>query len=215
MGTKIPNVDHFLSDGCGRCERYQTSTCKVHSWQKELMALRAIVADTELEETIKWGQPCYTLNGKNVLVISCLNDAAVLGFFKGALLSDRKKVLVAPGKNSRFARQFRFESLGEIEDLASTIATYVDEAIRLEREGKEVENLAKNETIIPELAAVFEKDEPFENAFNALTPGRQRGYLIHFEQAKQPKTRFARIEKWREAILKGEGMHDAYRKSKK
>ena len=215
MAIKIPNVAHYLNGGCGRCELYQTSACKVQSWSNELKALLALVAETELEESIKWGQPCFTLNGKNVLMIGCLKDAAVLGYFKGALLSDPEKLLVAPGKNSRYVRQFRFQSLSEIENLAVTILAYTKEAIQLERDGKKVDKPSKNEEIIPELATVFERDKQLKNAFYALTPGRQRGYLLHFEQAKQAKTRLARIEKWRDTILNGEGMHDAYRKGKR
>ncbi len=210
-----PKVDIYLIDGCGRCEYYKTPKCKVHSWQGELRELRRIVLDCGLQEDYKWSQPCYTLNAKNVLIVTALRDYAALAFFKGTLLKDTHGLLVAPGERSQAARQLRFTDIQTIREKEVMIKTYIHQAIEVEKAGLQVQFKKNREPLPEELIQQFEKDPELKAAFNALTPGKQRGYLIHFSQPKQSVTRVSRIEKCIPKILKGEGMHDKYTSRKR
>lgn len=203
-----PIVDQYLIDGCGRCEFYKTPRCKVHDWVDELKALRAIVAETELTEDVKWSFPCYTLNNGNVALLSAFRDYASLSFFKGSLLKDERNLLTTPGQNSMAARYFKFTSVEQVEQLRPVILEYLKEAIENERAGLKVEANKVNPEYPEELIAKFEEDPIFKNAFESLTPGRQRGYLYFFNGAKQSKTRAGRIEKYAAKILDGKGMMD-------
>jgi uncharacterized protein YdeI (YjbR/CyaY-like superfamily) len=177
-------------------------------WQAELAALRAIVLDCGLTEEFKWSSPCYTVEGGNVALLWGFKDSATLGFFKGVLLKDPTGLLVAPGENSRSSRVLRFTGLKEIVAQDSVIRSYVREAVELEKSGARVE-LAKDDLAYPEeLVSALEEDPDLQAAFDALTPGRRRGYVLHFSQPKQPATRQSRIAKSRDRILSGKGMHD-------
>ena len=125
-------VDNYLLEGCGRCELYQTPGCKVHSYTKELKALRKIMLESGLKEEFKWKQPCYSLNGKNVIILSAFKDYAFLSFFKGSLLKDANKLLHSPGKNSQAARQLRFTDVKDVHKLEPVIRDYIQEAIELQ-----------------------------------------------------------------------------------
>ncbi len=210
-----PKVDTYLIDGCGRCEYYKTPKCKVHDWEAELRELRRIVLDCGLKEDYKWSQPCYTLNTKNVLILTALRDYAALAFFKGSLLKDTHSLLIAPGERSQAARQLRFTDVRTIQEKEAVIKTYIHQAIEVEKAGLQVEFKKSPEPLPDELIRRFEKDPELKTAFNALTPGKQRGYLIHFSQPKQSTTRVSRIEKCIPKILKGEGMHDKYKSRKR
>ncbi len=208
-----PQVDDFFARGCGRCALFETPQCRVHQWQEEMQTLRDILLDAGLTEDRKWGNPCYTFNGKNVVMMGALKEFCSLGFFKGSLLKDPKNLLVAAGENTQAARQLRFTSVQEINKQKKHIEAIIRDAIRTEEAGKKVEFKAVSEFPIPdELKQTFENDPELKNAFFALTPGRQRGYLLHFGQPKQSATRISRIEKCRPQILRGEGIHDAYKK---
>ncbi len=209
-----PQVDDYLLEGCGRCSHYQTPQCKVHTWAKELKLLRRIVLDCGLREDYKWSQPCYTFQGKNILLVTAFKDHACLAFFKGVLFQDQNKVLTAAGAHSQSARQWRFTHVDQIIEQQDLIKAYIYEAIELEKAGRKVKFRQETETPPAELLEKMQKDPQFKAAFEALTTGRQRGYILHFLQAKQSKTRMARIEKYVPQILKGEGLHDAYRKRK-
>ena len=201
-----PHIDHYLLDGCGRCSLYQTPACKVHSWQAELKELRRIVLECGLVEELKWSQPTYTDRGKNILMVSALKNHAILAFFKGVLLKDKHNLLVAPGKNSQSDRQFRFTDVQELLKLESTIKAYILEAIAMERAGMKVNFKKVEDAEVPvELQAKLDEDPAFHAAFEALTPGRKRGYYLYFSQAKQSKTREARIEKMKPFIFEGRG----------
>ena len=203
------NVDVYLAQGCGRCELGGTPGCKVHIWPEELKALRRILLETELKEQIKWGNPCYTYKGANVLTLSALKEFVAISFFKGALLEDVHGVLEKPGPNSQAARYFRFTHLNDIPDHERTIKAYVAEAIELEKSGKEVVFKDVTEYDVPEeLQRKFDDDPAFRSAFDALTPGRQKGYLIFISSAKQSQTRENRIEKVSPRIFEGLGLHD-------
>ena len=209
-----PQVDTYLKDGCGRCAYYRTPQCKVHSWSEELKELRRIVQGFDLKEDYKWSQPCYTHENKNVLIVTAFKDYAALAFFKGALMKDPQNVLIKPGKSSQAARQLRFTDVKRIKALEKVIRSYIKEAIEIERSGKKIEFIKNPEPIPEELQQTMDENPKFKEAFEALTPGRKRGYILHFSQPKQSKTRFSRIEKCTPLILKGEGLNDGYRSRK-
>ncbi len=203
-------VKNYFENGCMRCSLGATPECKVHKWKEELIYLRKLIHQTDLKEACKWGVPIYTYNDINVLSLSALKQYCSIGFFKGSLLKDETKLLIKQGPHSQAARLFKFKNVNEIKFIENDILAYIQEAIEIEKAGLQI---AFKKEIVPypiELVECFEKDPILKTAFEALTPGRQRGYLIHFTQAKQSKTRFSRIEKWTPKILNGEGMHDKY-----
>jgi len=210
-----PQVDAYFAQGCGRCSLFDTPQCRVHLWQEEMQTLRSYLLEAGLTEERKWGNPCYTLKGKNVVMLGALKEYCSLGFFKGSLLHDPKGLLVAAGENSQASRQLRFTTVKDILRDKKHIAAIIGEAIKAEQEGRKVVFKSVNEFPMPdELKMKFEDDPAFEKAFHALTPGRQRGYLLHFAEPKQSATRVSRIDKYEEQIMRGEGLHDAYKKAK-
>ena len=207
-------VDKYLIQGCGRCPLGNTPDCKVHKWTLELELLRMIVLDCGLTEELKWGVPCYTFQKNNVLIVSAFKEFCSISFFKGSLLSDTKGLLVKPGENSRAARLFKFATIKEIKEIEADIKVYIHEAIEVEKAGLKV-NFKKNPEPIPEeLEKKFEEDLFLKSAFEALTPGRQRGYILYFSAPKQSKTRESRINNSIGKILNGEGLHDKYSRKK-
>ena len=207
-----PKVDLFIADGCGRCDYYATDKCKVRSWQMELQHLRQIMLETGLVEDVKWGVPVYTHQGKNIIIVSALKDCVTFGFFKGVLLSDPKKILEQQGPSVQSARIIRFTAVDQVLNLSNTIKEYVKEAVVIEESGVKVEFKKDLEPIPDELNDMLEDLPALRDAFYALTPGKQRGYIIHFSQAKQSASRINRIEKCIDKIMNGEGFHDAYKK---
>jgi uncharacterized protein YdeI (YjbR/CyaY-like superfamily) len=178
-------------------------------WKEEMTQLRTIILSCKLDEAIKWGQPCYSVNNKNLVIIAPFKTHCDLGFFNGATLKDEKGILVKAGVNTQSSRQMRFINVQEITKLKSVIKSYVKEAIENEKQGIKASSTENVEPIIvEELEAIFKKNAPLKKAFAALTPGRQRAYLIHFSGAKQVVTRIARIEKHIDAILAGRGIND-------
>ena len=187
-------VDQFLKDA--------------KQWREELLALRAIVLETKLDEDIKWGKPCYSEGGGNIAIIQPFKGCLAMLFFKGALLKDAKGLLVSNGPNSQSGRRFEFRSTQEITKQRSTIKAYLKEAVAIEKSGQKVK-VEKASTPLPaELKAMFAKKSKLKAAFAALTPGRQRAYLLHFSGAKQSVTRTARIEKCIPDILAGKGLNE-------
>jgi uncharacterized protein YdeI (YjbR/CyaY-like superfamily) len=178
-------------------------------WEKEIRKLREILLYCQLTEELKWGCPCYALKGSNIVLIHVFKDYCALLFFKGALLKDDNGILVQQTKNVQAARQIRFTSLKEIVKLERVVKNYVHEAIGLEKAGTKVTLKKTAEFDMPEEFRNKLKEIPaLKKAFAALTPGRQRGYLLHFSSAKQAKTREARIGKNVERILEGKGLDD-------
>jgi uncharacterized protein YdeI (YjbR/CyaY-like superfamily) len=173
-------------------------------WQAEITELKAILSKFNLDEERKWGKPCYTLNGTNVVIIQGFKEYCALGFFQGALLSDPKKLLVQLGQ-VQAARVMKFTSTKEIMAKASTIRAYMREAVQAAKAGRKVETKTPELPLPDELKQKFRSDPRFKRAFEALTPGRQRGYLFHFNGAKQSATRTSRIEKAAPAIFEGRG----------
>jgi len=202
-----PQVDKYLIDGCMRCKFGGTPRCKVNNWKKELELLRKIVLQTHLKEELKWGAPIYTHNGKNIVSVGALKESANIGFFKGVLLVDPHKILQQQG-NLQSDRILKFTDIAEIEKIKEIVKSYIIEAIAIEESGKKVEFKKNPEALPPELIQAFEADPAFKKAFYALTPGRQRGYTIHFSQPKQEQTRIGRIEKCKEQIFNGVGLND-------
>ncbi len=173
-------------------------------WRAEIAELQKILSGFDLREECKWGSPCYTMDGKNIVIIQGFKEYCALGFFQGALLKDRKKLLVQLGQ-VQAARVMKFTSEKEIARKAATIKAYVREAMAAEKAGLKVEAKPRDLSVPAELKEKFRKDPRFKRAFEALTPGRQRGYLYHFAGAKQSRTRTARIEKAMPAIFEGRG----------
>jgi uncharacterized protein YdeI (YjbR/CyaY-like superfamily) len=189
-----PKVDIFLR--------------KAKKWQEESGKLRMILLDCPLTEELKWGEPCYTFRGKNVVLIGGFKEYCTLLFFKGALLNDAHRILVAPGR-TQAGRQIRFTSLREILAMETILKTYIHEAIEVEKAGLKVELKEHSEYILPEeLQKKLDKTPALKTAFEALTPGRQRAYMFHISAPKQSKTRESRVEKCVQQILDGKGLND-------
>jgi uncharacterized protein YdeI (YjbR/CyaY-like superfamily) len=182
---------------------------KAKKWQEELEKLRMIILDCQLTEELKWGKPCYSFQESNIVILLPLKNHCVLLFCKGALLKDASGILIKPGENTQAARQMRFTSVREIVEKEGTVKAYINEAIEAEKAGLEVEFKKITEFIVPaELQTKLDEIPALNNAFKALTPGRQRAYIIYVSAAKQSKTRASRVGKCLEQILKGKGLND-------
>ncbi len=190
-----PKVDVYLS--------------KIERWQDEARELRRIILECRLTEELKWGQPCYTLQKGNVAIIQGFKDYCALMFFKGALLKDTQGILVKPGKHTQAGRQIRFTNVRDITESEATLKAYIHEAIDVEKAGLKVKLKNTSEFLVPEEFQVkLDKNPPLKTAFEALTPGRQRAYILYFSTAKQSKTRASRVEKSIPRILAGKGLND-------
>ena len=188
---------------------------KAKKWQKEIGTLRRIILECDLTEELKWGKPFYTFQDGNVAVIWGFKEHCALGFCKGALLKDPRSLLVAPGENTQAVRKIQFTGVQEIVALESILKAYIRDAIAVEKAGLEVSYKKTSDFALPEeLKKKQATDLAFKTAFAALTPGRQRGYILHFSAPKQSKTRESRIEKCRPQIFKGKGLNDDYKMRK-
>ena len=190
-----PKVDAFIGNA--------------KKWQEEFKRLRAILLDSELTEEFKWGGPCYTFQGKNVVIINGLKESCALAFFKGVLLKDVHGVLTRPGQHSQSTRWFKFASVREIAEMKSVVKAYIREAIKVEKAGLKVKLKKTSDLKFPEeLQIMLDEFPDFRTAFEALTPGRQRAYIYHFSAPKQTKTRESRVRKYMPHILKRKGLLD-------
>jgi uncharacterized protein YdeI (YjbR/CyaY-like superfamily) len=182
---------------------------KPKKWQHEQQQLRTFVIECGLQEELKWGHPCYTLQKKNVVLIHAFKEYCALLFFKGVLLKDKKGILIQQTPNVQAARQIRFTSLKEIAKMKSTVKNYIREAVELEKAGLKVKLKKTSEYEMPaEFQNKLEELPGLKKAFHALTPGRQRAYIFYFSQAKLSKTREARVEKYVHHIFNGKGLDD-------
>jgi uncharacterized protein YdeI (YjbR/CyaY-like superfamily) len=182
---------------------------KAHKWQAEFETLREILLDSPLTEEVKWGQACYTSDGRNVVLFHGFKEYCALLFFKGALLKDPKKLLIRQSENVQSARQIRFTNVREIVAVKPILKAYIQEAIEVEKAGLKVKLKKTSDFKVPEeFQRKLDENPALKKAFAALTPGRQRGYLFYFSAAKQSKTREARVEKCESQILKGKGLED-------
>jgi uncharacterized protein YdeI (YjbR/CyaY-like superfamily) len=190
-----PRVDVFLS--------------KAKKWQKEFKKLRTIALDCGLTEEVKWGWPCYTSEKSNVVLMHGFKEYCALLFFKGALLKDRKGILIQQTQNVQAARQIRFTNVQEIVEMEPILKAYIKEAIEVEKAGLKVTYKKTSDFKIPEeFQNKLDQRPALKTAFDALTPGRQRAYLFYFSQPKQSKTRESRVEKCMQRILNGKGLDD-------
>lgn len=190
-----PKADQFLS--------------KAKKWQDEMTLLREMVLECNLTEDFKWMHPCYTLDNANIVLIHGFKEYCALLFFKGVLMKDEKGILIQQTENVQDRRQIRFKSVADIEKLESVIKEYILEAIAIEKAGLKVVMKTTAEFNVPEeFQTVLEEVPELNKAFYALTPGRQKAYLLYFSSAKQSKTREARIEKHLDKILDGKGLDD-------
>jgi len=211
-----PQVDLILAEGCGRCQWHQTPKCQVHTWKLELPLLREILLSCGLTEEVKWGQPCYTDNGRNIIILAPFKNYAALNFFNGALLPDPHGLLIQPTENTQAGRQLRITDSKFILDNRDLIATYIHLAIEAERSGEKIISKKTEEYPLPdELLIAFKNVNGLEQAFRQLTPGRQRAYLLHFNQPKQSATKTSRIEKSISDIMAGKGFNEDYRNKKR
>lgn len=176
-------------------------------WRQEASALREILLECKLTEELKWGKPCYTHDGNNICIIQRMKDFLALLFFKGALLKDSDKVLEVQGPNSRAGYRLRFASVEDVARMTKAVKASVRDAIAVEKAGLKVAKVTELE-YPAELLAKFDDDPAFKAAFSKLTPGRQRGYVLHFSAAKQSKTRARRIDRYRQNILDGKGFQE-------
>lgn len=204
-----PGVDLYLAEGCGRCSLHATPNCKVHLWTEELKLLRSIALDCGLTEEVKWSVPVYTYKNKNVLLIGAFKQYCSLAFFKGSLLKDDHSILDKQGENSQASRIFKCTNTERILQLEPILKTYIYEAIEIEKSWQKVAAKKTEEYPVPaELQEKLDSDPVFKEAYDALTPGRKRSYLLHFSSAKQSATRYARIEKCMPAIFEGKGFNE-------
>lgn len=189
-----PTVDFYFKD---------------KKWQEELELLRTIALDCQLTEELKWGTPCYTHQKKNIVLIHDFKEYCAFLFFKGALLKDTEGILIQQSENVQAARQIRFTNLKEITEQKNILKAYIYEAIEIEKAGLKVELKKTSEfPVSEEFQQQLDNDSTLKKAFEALTPGRQRAYLLNFSQPKQAKTREARVEKAIPNILNGKGIND-------
>jgi len=190
-----PKVDEFLS--------------KAKKWKEEYEKLRQIVLDCELTEEFKWMHPCYTLEKKNIVLIHGFKEYCALLFHKGSLLQDPQGILIQQTENVQAGRQIRFANVQEIIEMETILKAYIHEAIEVEKAGLQVQKKEHEEYIIPEeLQSKFDEVPELKTAFEELTPGRQRAYILYFSQAKQAKTRQSRVGKYMKHILNGKGLND-------
>jgi uncharacterized protein YdeI (YjbR/CyaY-like superfamily) len=195
MNGMNPKVDGFIE--------------RAGKWQQEFIQLRAIALDCGLTEELKWGVPCYTVEDKNVVLIHGFKEYCAILFVKGALLKDPHGILIIQTENVQAARQVRFTSVGEIDELEPILKAYIYEAIEAEKDGLQVKLKKTSEYSLPdEFQNKLDENPELRDAFEALTPGRQRAYILYFSQPKQAKTREARVEKFVQQILDGKGLND-------
>lgn len=202
------DVETYLAKGCGRCEHFGTPECKVLLWTDTLLALRALLRSTELVESMKWGSPCYAVEGHgNVLMLTSFRRYAALSFFKGALLDDPDERLDRPGPNSQAMRLLPFQTADEVAAQEASIRGFVAQAIALEKAGARVD-FKSDEPMPEELQEMLDAQPEVAEAYEALTPGRQRSYRLHVGGAKQAATRVSRAEKCIPKILAGKGFNE-------
>ena len=195
MKEMNPKVDAYIS--------------RAGQWKKEVEQLRLIVLDCGLAEELKWGAPCYTFQEHNVVLIHVFKEYCALLFFKGALLTDTDNILIQQTKNVQAARQIRFTDVADIVDMKAILKSYIQQAIEVEKSGLKVNLKSTSEFSIPEeFQYKLEESSALKSAFESLTPGRQRAYILYFSAPKQTKTRIARIEKSMMKILEGKGLND-------
>jgi uncharacterized protein YdeI (YjbR/CyaY-like superfamily) len=202
----ITDPEDFFTKGCGRCERFATPDCSTRPWIDDLNTLRRICLDTGLEETVKWAHPCYTHAGRNVALLAAFRTDLRLTFLNPGLLVDSEGVLERQGPGSSTPGMIRFTAVGQVGGMEPVIRAYLRQLMDHAVAGTAPPTVQREFDVPDELTDALDGDPELAEAFAALTPGRQRSYLINLNQAKQPATRVARIEKFRDRIIAGKGL---------
>lgn len=201
----ITDVEDYFSKGCGRCERFATPDCSTRTWREGLEVLRRICRDARLQETVKWGHPCYMHAGRNIAIIGALRGDFRLSFFAAALMKDPDGILERQGPNTRHRDMIRFRGNAEVSKLEPLIRAYLTEAIGYAAGGTRPPKVTQVRDLPEELVAALDADPKLAEAFHALTQGRKNSYVINLNGAKTSETRTARIAKLRDRILAGKG----------
>ena len=204
----ITGIEDYFDKGCGRCARFDTPDCSSRRWNAGQRAVRRICLDLGLEEVVKWGHPCYMHAGRNIAILGAFRDDFRLTFVDGALMQDPEGVLVRRGQNSRFKDVLSFRDAAEVDAMEATIRAYLAEAMGYAAAGIRAEKVAEELDLPEELVTALDADPELAEAFRALTPGRQKSYVLNLAGAKKAETRIARIEKFRDKILAGKGALD-------
>lgn len=201
----ITDVEDFFTKGCGRCARFATPDCSTRRWIDGLNNLRRICRDMGLDEVVKWGHPCYTHNGRNIAMIGAFRGDYVLTMFNASLLKDPEGILKKRGPNARVASEFNFTDSAEVAAQEQIIRAYITEAIGYADAGIKPEKVVRELDTPEELTTALDDDPELAEAYDALTPGRQRSYLFNLNSAKNSSTRVNRIAKFRDKIIAGKG----------
>lgn len=204
----ITEIDEYFLNGCGRCERFATADCSTRRWQPGLAALRQICLDCGLTETVKWGHPCYQHAGRNIGLLGALRSDFRISFFDAVLLNDPQGILEKPGPNTQHACLIRFTEIAQVQQMQPQICSFLSQAMSHAEAG--IRPVRKSaELVLPaELTDALLADPMLAAAFEALTPGRQRSYVINLSSAKKSETRIARISRFRKGILAGKGLNE-------
>lgn len=201
----ITEIEDFFTRGCGRCERFDTPDCSTRRWERGLRKLRAICRSVGLEETVKWGHPCYMHANRNIAVVGAFRNDFRLSLFNAALLKDPEGVLERQGPNTSHADMIRFTSDDDVERLEPVIRSYLREAMGYAEQGLKPPKDDSEPDLPPELSDALLADPELAEAFQALTPGRRKSYVINLNSAKQSETRVKRIARFRDRIIAGKG----------
>ncbi len=203
--TMITEIEDYFTKGCGRCERFDTADCSTRQWNKGLAELRRICLDAGLDEVVKWGHPCYMHGDRNIVIFGAFRNDFRLTFFNAALMKDPKGVLEKQGPNTRHPDMIRFTRNDQVSKAKATIVSYLKEAAGYAEKGIKPTKEPGELELPDELVEALDADPELAEAFHALTPGRQKSYVIQVQSAKKPETRFNRIAKYRDKILAGKG----------
>ncbi len=201
----ISEIDDYFARGCGRCDRFDTPACSTKLWAEGLSHLRSVCRESGLEESVKWGHPCYMHAGRNIAIIGAFQGDFRLSFFNAALMNDPDGILEKQGPNTQHPGMIRFTRNDQVAARADTIRSYLREAMEYAEAGKTPPRDSSVPALPEELAEALDADPALAEAFHALTPGRQRSYVINLSGAKKPETRVTRIIKFRGRILEGKG----------
>jgi uncharacterized protein YdeI (YjbR/CyaY-like superfamily) len=204
----ITDIEDYFAKGCGRCARFATTDCSTRKWARGLADLRRICRDAGLTETVKWGHPCYMHADRNIAIIGAFRDNFRLNFFNAALMKDPESVLEKRGPNTRHPDMIRFEDNAQVARMQPTIRSYLEEAISYAAAGIKPAKEQTDLELPDELVEALDADPELSEAFQDLTPGRQRSYVINLNSAKKPETRISRIAGFRDKIIAGKGAMD-------
>lgn len=206
----ITDPEDYFTSGCGRCDRFATADCSTRRWEEGLKQLRSICLDAGLIETAKWGHPCYTHEDRNVVILGAYRSDFTVGFFDSALLKDPEGVLEKSGPNTQHPDTIRFTRVGQVAEVETTLRAYLEELKGYVEAGVRPVKTTVHFDLPVELVEAMDADPALAEAFHALTPGRQRSYVINLTSAKKSATRVSRIAKFRDKILAGKGAQERW-----